>query len=145
MLSSRAHRRIAWLLPLLCARLLVPTGFMVAPSSVGIGIALCPGYAPLPVSAAPASDDDHHAGMEHGAHAMHGGSHDSHGTQESGTYSKGQSACPLALAGGAEDFPVMQSTAVLPRLIDAIPGFQAHPDWISPAVFINRIRGPPLA
>jgi hypothetical protein len=136
MLSSRAHRRIAWLLPLLCARLLVPTGFMVAPSSAGIGIALCPGYAPLPMPAAPASDHDphagHHAGMDHGA-------------EESGQHSKGQSACPFALAGGTADLPVSQSAADLPRLVDAVPGFHPHPAWISPAVLINRIRGPPFA
>jgi hypothetical protein len=136
MLSSRAHRRIAWLLPLLCARLLVPAGFMVAPSGEVIGFALCPGYAPLPAPAAPASDDNphagHHAGMDPGA-------------EESGQHSKGQSACPFALAGGTADLPVMQSTAVLPRPIDAVPGFRPHPAWTSPAVLINRIRGPPLA
>lgn len=136
MLSSRAHRRIAWLLPLLCARLFVPAGFMVAPSGEGIGIALCPGFAPLPMPAAPASDRDphagHHAGMDHGA-------------QESGQHGKGQSSCPFALAGGTADLPVMPSAAVLPRLVDAVPGFHLHPAWISPAVLIDRIRGPPLA
>jgi hypothetical protein len=132
MLSRRAQRRVAWLLPLLCARLFVPAGFMVAPSGEGIGIALCPGYAPLPMPVAPTSDHDRHAGMGHGA-------------EESGQHSKGQSACPFAVTGGTADVPVMQSTAVLPRLIDAVPGFHPHPPWISPAVFINRIRGPPLA
>ena len=132
MISSRAHRRIVWLLPLLCARLFVPAGFMVAPLGEGIGIALCPGYAPLPMPAASASDHDRHASMDHGA-------------EESGQHSKGQSSCPFALAGGTADLPVMQSTAVLPRLLDAAPGFHPHPAWISPAVLINRIRGPPLA
>lgn len=132
MLPSRRYRRIAWLLPLLCARLFVPAGFMVAPSGEGIGIALCPGYAPLPVPAAAASDHDPHAGMDHGA-------------EESGQHSKGQSSCPFALAGGTADLPVMQSTAVLPRLLDAVPGFHPHPAWISPAVVIDRIRGPPPA
>jgi hypothetical protein len=145
MLSRRAQRRVAWLLPLLCARLLVPTGFMVAPSSAGIGIALCPGYAPLPIPAAPAGEHDPHAGMDHGAHAMHGGSHGSHGMPESGQHSKGQSSCPFALAGGTADLPVMQSAADLPRLVNAVPGFHPHAAWISPAVLINRIRGPPVA
>jgi hypothetical protein len=112
--------------------LFVPGGFMVAPPDVGIGIALCPGYAPLPMPVTPPGAHDHHAGMDHGEDG-------------SGQHSKGQSSCPFALAGGTADLPVIQAAADLPRLADVVPGFHPHPAWISPAVLINRIRGPPFA
>lgn len=128
-MRRRMRRWAACLLPLLVARLFVPVGFMLSPSGEGLGIFLCPGYAALPTS------DDH---------AMHGESHEPEGTQGSEHRGSGQSICPFVLAGSSASCPVNKQIGELPRLADAVPDFHSPPAWISPAVLIDRIRGPPL-
>jgi hypothetical protein len=126
-MARRPHRWAFWLLPLLVARLFVPVGFMVSASAAGIGIALCPGYAPLPEGAGPAHSAHHHDGMDHAGQGS------------------APSECPFVLVGSVAGCPPTELAGELLRLAELRPGFQPHPDWISPAVLIDRIRGPPLA
>jgi hypothetical protein len=125
-------RRIApWLLPWVVVRLFVPVGFMLAPSGHGLGIALCPGHAPLPMPGGAQVGHAHHAGMDHASGSGH---HDS-----------GPSACPFALAGGTAGCTPSELIGSLPRLANDAACFYPRPSWFSPAVLIDRIRGPPLA
>lgn len=125
---SRPNRRWAvWLLPFLVARLLVPAGFMLSASGAGFGVALCPGYAPLPVSIADASG---HAGMHHGDHAPE---------------STGPSACPFLLAGSAAGCPPIELVHEPDGSSDVLPACRTLAQWDSQAVLIDRIRGPPSA
>ena len=99
---------------ILVARLFVPTGFMLSASATGLGIALCPGYAPLPepVRAPPAAHD--HAAMGHGAHGMHGGWHAGDDPQQSGHAGGGPAKCPYVLVGSAAGCPPIQLAGELP-------------------------------
>jgi hypothetical protein len=130
-MRRRLHRWAAWLLPLLVVRLFVPTGFMLSASGGEIGIALCPGYAPLP--------------FDHAAHGMHGGAHEPDGPQPSGESDSGPTPCPFLLAGSAASAPPTKLLGELPRVADPVPDLHSHPDWISRPVLIDRIRGPPVA
>jgi hypothetical protein len=137
-MHRRPHRWALWLLPWLVARLFVPTGFMLSVSGAGIGIDLCPAYAPLPGPLVPTDTHD--------PHAMHGGAHSpDDGQQPSGNAGSGTSACPFALPGSQAGCPAVDTLGGLPRFVDAAPRSRPHPDWISPAVLIDRIRGPPFA
>ena len=143
-MRRRPHRWAAWLLPFLVARLFVPTGFMLSASATGLGIALCPGYAPLPEPVRAPSAAHDHAAMGHGAHGMHGGWHAGDDPQQSGHAGGGPAKCPFVLVGSAAGCPPIQLAGELPHPVAATPGFHAHPDRISPAVLIDRIRGPPF-
>lgn len=129
------HRWILWLLPLMVARALVPTGFMFSAGEHGLGIVMCPGNGPVPDFARAESASLHAHGGHHADHAQHGG----HGDAASGSV-----PCVYALAGSA--------CATVACATDAIagPGGQkfilpADPALRATDIVIDRIRGPPLA
>ena len=133
-MRRHVHRWAVWLMPLLVVRLFVPTGFMLSASGAGLGLALCPSYAPLPTPAT-ATIAEHHAGMDHGANAPQG-------SEQQGS---GKQICPLVLVGSTASCPATPLIGELPRIAQAVSRFHLHPAWVSPAVLIDRIRGPPLA
>jgi hypothetical protein len=140
----RLHRWAAWLLPLLIARLFVPVGFMLSMSDAGLKFVLCSGFAGLPAPITAANLQQHHAESDRSAHAMHGESHEQHGKQGSEHQSHEQSICPFAFAGATAGCPVAKAFGEPPSLAAAVPSLRAVPLWNSPAVLIDRIRGPPL-
>ena len=129
---------ILWLLPLLIARLCVPMGFMVSGTANGLEVMLCPVYAALPQSS---GAHEHHAGMDHSAHAMH------QGGAEQGPAHEGlsQSLCPFAASGTATFAATVPTIDHFYLLVGTAPVLDGEPTWISPAVLIDRIRGPPVA
>ena len=143
--SRCLSKLIPWLLPLLVARLCVPAGFMVSATSNGLDFVLCPDYAALPEHAAPHAAHAGHLGTGHVAHAMHDGvaAHHSHG----GTPHDGRSTsvCPFVASGKdtiKPDILKIDPAYSLTGSIAPVPGTSA---WSSPAVLVNRIRGPPVA
>ncbi len=145
MTPRRLRRCTAWLLPFLVARLLLPTGFMLSLSDSGLDIVLCTGLAPSSAPIAALDENDRHAGMDHAAHAMHGDTQPQVPPQGPDHPSHANPICPFALAGGAVAAPACRGVDEPQRLATLLPGFNADPAWIAPAVLIDRIRGPPLA
>jgi hypothetical protein len=154
-MSRRALRQWTyWLLPLLVARLLVPVGFMVTLSGGQFAIVLCSGSTPVPAWAQPA-EHHHDVGLNphassddatngHGAHASTD-SDAAHSSSGSTAPAHGASLCPFALASGCALRPAVAAVAELPQPSIVLPRLRADPVWISPAVLIDRIRGPPAA
>jgi len=136
---------LMWLLPLLLARALIPSGFMLGAGTDGFGLIFCSGTMSMPMSEAgarhqhPAGHVDHSMHMAHAAHAssMDDAGHDgTHGENES-------AACPFAIGACAASIDIPHLAAVmaapageLVRLVilagSSIVSLRAHP-----------IRGPP--
>jgi hypothetical protein len=135
------QRWTLWLLPLLVARLFVADGFMVSATEQGVRVALCPAYAPMPGVAHPDSLHVHHAGTDHSAHQAAG----HHAGQGAGHQDHDRSICAFALAGTHALCSAAPSVAQLYILSSDVPVARTQPAWTSPAVLIDRIRGPPLA
>lgn len=149
MYRRRLNRWTAWLLPLLIARLFVPAGFMLSMSDAGLSVILCSGVAALPAPGAGHVPHADHAGMDYSAPLARGNAHAQHGepgSEQLGSEHKSHenSLCPFAVTAGGASCPADKALGELPRLADVVPNFHADPVWLSPAVLIDRIRGPPL-
>jgi hypothetical protein len=145
MRSYTLKKLIPWLLPLLVARLCVPAGFMVASTSNGLDVTLCPDYAALPGQATPQSTHVQHQGSDHTGHAMHGdvaSEHSHHGSPHEG---HSTSVCPFAASGSGTVSPTVATVTPVYTLVDRITPARDRSAWRSPAVLVNRIRGPPGA
>jgi hypothetical protein len=141
------NRWTLWLLPLLVARLCLPNGFMLGVTSHGLGFALCPAYAPLPVPTDSDAANVQHAGMDHSAHAAGDGSSKVlayPGSDSSDPQGRADSVCPFVLTGTAAISASADNIFEF-RTPDIVTAFRAEPAWTSPAVLIDRIRGPPFA
>jgi Protein of unknown function (DUF2946) len=133
MSERHSHRWLAWLLPLLLLRALLPVGFMLSWSDAGLRIVMCSGSGPLPTHV-PTVEEQQHPGDSHRG----GGQHE---------HSRADNAalCPFAVAGTSGALPsfdaVVAFAATVSHRIRGLPAF----DLAIPAVLIDRIRGPPLA
>jgi hypothetical protein len=154
-MNKRAARSwLAWLLPLLVLRAVIPAGFMLAWVDGSLQIVLCSGAGPLPLSPpAVTATHEHDAHAHHGHHAHQGhhagaqlapshaepATHHQHDSQ-----AHEQSYCPYAIANHllAPEDPLYFTPAYVP---DPAPSYLAVPAPRSAAVLIDRIRGPPHA
>ena len=138
MSRQRLYRLAAWLLPLLIARLLVPDGFMLSANDRGLDMAMCSGYASLPQASVRPAGTEHVAYQPHGATRLAPDTAPDHQGHD-------KPRCPFALAGtGFVNLP-LDVAGPLYYLVDDVPIDGVAPAWISPAVLIDRIRGPPSA
>jgi hypothetical protein len=119
---------MAWLLPALVLRSLIPVGFMpIFGPADGVQLVLCESYAPVP--SMPGMDMSR-AGQ--GADTRHGGSHQDHGLCLFG--SGPALGAPLAFSSSAT---TLQSPTQLPTASPQLSSYQA-PDRAQSA------RGPPV-
>jgi hypothetical protein len=141
MTAHHAHRWLAWLLPLLLLRALIPAGFMLSWSDEGrLQLVVCSGTGPMvtQVQVAQAQMD----GGDAAQHQLHG---DAPSAQHDHSRSVEATMCPFATAGTAAVAPtfaaVVSFVATVSQEVSALPGL----DLPSSTVLIDRIRGPPLA
>ena len=138
----RLRRCTAWLMPFLVARLLLPTGFMLSLSGSGLNIILCAGLAPSSAPTAAAA-----------TRAIVTRAWITPRTRCTATRSPQVPDHPATPARYARSHlreapslcPACRAVDEPQRLATLLPGFNADPAWIAPAVLIDRIRGPPLA
>lgn len=120
-----------WILPLLLARALIPTGFMLSVDAGSLQLTFCPAVV-QPAEQAP----------EHLAH--HGGMHhDDAAGEEAASHNDANPPCPFSLVASAVpgDVPYLQDSANEPS--DERFEFVSAPTVRVGPVRTDRIRGPP--
>ncbi len=126
-----------WILPLLLARALIPTGFMLSVEVGQLQLMFCPAG----VVQAPGMQ----AGMQHAEHHMHGGMH--HGgdaDQASSSHAAQDSApCPFSLVASATPSAISYLADVVTALRDERFEFISAPTFRAGPIRSDRIRGPP--
>lgn len=140
--SRRMNRRFAklltlWMVPLLLARALIPTGFMLAADANGLSLVFCSGSMPAP----PAVQDEHAGHAGHAAHAEHGGHHSGH---ESGGMQHESAPCPFSLAASGALADITPSTDVAFIVVAASVELFSSPAVSAGPLRADRIRGPPV-
>lgn len=139
-MSARTrHRWLAWLLPLIALRALLPAGFMLMWADGMPQLMLCSGRGPVSVLPQGPRADAQHA--HHDAHAL---GHSASVPTHSSSPSHESSLCPFAGGGVAHVAALPVVPGVLALATDP-PAAIAYPEPASAAVLIDRIRGPPLA
>ena len=142
LMSARArHTWLKWLLPLLILRAFVPAGFMLTWGDDQLQVVLCSGTGPI--SGASDHADPQASADPHAAHAHHQGGDTAAPTDEH-DHSSAQSQMPCAFAvattaGGLSEPQLFAADADAATIVS----FTARPELASPAVLIDRIRGPP--
>jgi len=136
---------LMWLLPLLLARALIPSGFMLGAGADGFGLIFCSGTMSMQMGSRhehPALHVDHSAHLGQAAHAVHAAS-TGHAAPDSSHSENESASCPFAIGACAAsiDIPHLAAVAAVPvdeavRLAilfgSSIDSLRAHP-----------IRGPP--
>ena len=126
-----------WILPLLLARALIPTGFMLSVEAGHLQLMFCPaGVVQLPGQP---SSQQAHAGMHHeGMH--HGGDTD----QASSSHASQDSApCPFSLVASATPSAIEYLADIVTDLRDERFEFISAPTFRVGPVRTDRARGPP--
>jgi hypothetical protein len=125
---TRFHRHllVMLLVPLMLARGLLPSGFMVDTSTGHAQLVMCPADGPLPMT----------AGHDHHHHHHHHGSGSSSTGHDAGT-------CPFAMAGGAALQPATVAFLSTPPELDRFLPAAAAPFERSHELGAHLIRGPP--
>lgn len=128
-----------WILPLLVARALIPTGFMLSMDAGQLQLMFCPSgivqplFSPKAVQQQAHAEHQHHAGMHHGGGA----------DQSSSAHDDDNAPCPFSLVASAPacDIPYLAGAADAPR--DERFEYLSAPTFSVGPVRADRIRGPP--
>lgn len=129
----RRHLKLLsfWILPLLLARALIPTGFMLSVAAGSLQLTFCPAVV-QPAEQAP-EHLSHHAGMHHADAA----------DPAAASHNVDNAPCPFSLVASAAlgDVPYLHALA-------SAPGDERFEFISAPAVRVgpvrtDRIRGPP--
>lgn len=126
-----------WILPLLLARALIPTGFMLSVDAGQLQLMFCPSGVVQPLSTPKALQQsahaEHHQGMHHGDGA----------DQSSASHDYDNAPCPFSLVASAttREIPHLAGAADAPR--DERFEYLSAPTFRVGPVRTDRIRGPP--
>jgi hypothetical protein len=139
----RRHLKLLslWILPLLLARALIPTGFMLSVDAGSLQLTFCPTVA-RPVDQRPVQQSLEHSTHEHSS--LHGGMHHADAADDEAASHNGDNApCPFSLVASAAsgDVPYLQDSASAPS--DERFEFISAPTVRVGPVRTDRIRGPP--
>ena len=134
----RRHLKLLslWILPLLLARALIPTGFMLSVAAGSLQLTFCPAVVQ------PAEQAPEHLAHEHSS--QHGGMHHADAADgEAASHNDDNAPCPFSLVASAVpgDVPYLQDSANEPS--DEPFEFISAPTVRVGPVRTDRIRGPP--
>lgn len=139
-----------WILPLLLARALIPTGFMLSAEAGRLQLVFCPAgvVQPLGIPAgeqlAQAEHQAHHAGSHHAGSHHEGMQHGGDTDQASASHASQDSApCPFSLVASAMPSAVIYFSDVLADLRDERSQFVSTPTFHVGPIRSDRARGPP--
>lgn len=135
----RRHLKLLslWILPLLLARALIPTGFMLSVDAGSLQLVFCPAGVVQPLreqlSNQQPEHSSHHAGMHHADAA----------DAEAASHSNDNAPCPFSLVASAapSEVPYLHDSASRPS--DERFEFISAPTVRVGPVRTDRIRGPP--
>jgi hypothetical protein len=121
-----------WILPLLLARALIPSGFMLSAGVGGLQLMFCPAGVVQPLQSQQQHAGDHQ-GMHHGA-----------ADEATPSHNNDNAPCPFSLVASATPSAVLyvQHGASAPS--DEIFGFISAPTFRVGPLRADRIRGPPV-
>jgi hypothetical protein len=138
----RRHLKLLsfWILPLLLARALIPTGFMLSVDAGSLQLTFCPAVTrPLEQQSL------EHSAQEHSS--LHGGMHhvDAGEDEAAASHNDDNAPCPFSLVASAAagDVPYLQDSAVAPS--DERSEFVSAPAIRVGPIRTDRIRGPPAS
>jgi hypothetical protein len=124
-----------WILPLLLARALIPTGFMLSVDAGRLQLMFCPAGVVQPLGGEQGAHAGmHHEGMHHGGNADQASS--SHAAQDS-------APCPFSLVASATPSAIAYLSNVVSQLRDERFEFLSAPTFRVGPIRSDRIRGPP--
>lgn len=127
-----------WILPLLLARALIPTGFMLSVDAGRLQLMFCPAGVVQPLGmqadARHAGHQMHHEGMHHGGDTDQASS--SHASQDS-------APCPFSLVASATPSATAYLAEVVTSLRDERFEFFSAPTFQVGPIRTDRARGPP--
>lgn len=124
-----------WIIPLLLARALIPTGFMLSVDAGQLQLMFCPSGVVQPLATKTLQQ---HAHAEH--HGMH---HGGESQQASPAHDDDNAPCPFSLVASATacEIPYLAGAADAPR--DERFEYLSAPTFLVGPVRADRIRGPP--
>lgn len=126
-----------WILPLLVARALIPTGFMLSVDAGRLQLMFCPSGVVQPLDSPQATQQhahaEHHAGMHHGGEAE----------QSSPAHDIDNAPCPFSLVASAADCEIPYLAGVIDVPRDERFEYLSAPTFRVGPVRADRIRGPP--
>lgn len=128
-----------WILPLLVARALIPTGFMLSVDAGQLQLMFCPSGIVQPLFSPKAMQQQAHAEHQHHQGMHHGGGAD----QSSPSHDDDNAPCPFSLVASAAacEIPHLAGAADAPR--DERFEYLSAPTFRVGPVRTDRIRGPP--
>lgn len=127
-----------WILPLLLARALIPTGFMLSVEAGRLQFMFCPSGVVQPFGMQAGAQAGHH-GMHH--EGMH---HGDDADQASSTHASQDSApCPFSLVASATPSAIAHVADVVSELRDEQFEFISAPTFRVGPIRSDRARGPP--
>jgi len=134
----RRHLKLLsfWILPLLLARALIPTGFMLSVNAGSLQLTFCPAVVQS------AEQAPEHLAHEHPSH--HGGMHHADAVDDgAASHNDDNAPCPFSLVASAVpgEVPYLQDSANAPS--DERFEFLSAPTVRVGPVRTDRIRGPP--
>jgi hypothetical protein len=126
-----------WIIPLLVARALIPTGFMLSVDAGQLQLMFCPSGVVQPVAASKAVQQqahaEHHQGMHHGDQA----------DQSSPSHDDDNAPCPFSLVASATACDIPYLAGAADALRDERFEYLSAPTFRVGPVRADRIRGPP--
>lgn len=138
-MNRRALKLLSlWIVPLLIARALIPTGYMLMADDDGVRLMFCPGVVRM---AAVADEHAHHAGHHDAGTSATEADHQPDGS--SGHRAQDSAPCPFALAATATPAQILDGTTVSDIGRDEFITFHAAPAIPAGPLRSDRIRGPP--
>lgn len=125
-----------WILPLLLARALIPTGFMLSVEAGRLQLMFCPAGVVQPLGMQASADHQgmHHQGMHHGGDTDQASS--SHSAQDS-------APCPFSLVASATPSAIAYLAPAVADLRDERFEFISAPTFRVGPIRTDRARGPP--
>jgi hypothetical protein len=121
-----------WILPLLLARALIPSGFMLSGGAGGLQLMFCPAGIVQPLQSQQQQHAGHHEGMHHGADHPATPSHNND-----------NAPCPYSLVASATPSAVPHVQTAAGGLSDEIFEFISAPTFRVGPARADQIRGPP--
>ncbi|MBL8270661.1 hypothetical protein [Steroidobacter sp.] len=130
-----------WILPLLLARALIPTGFMLSVEAGQLQLMFCPsGVVQLPGKSQGGEHAEHQAHAQHHQGMHHGGGSD----QASSAHAAQDNApCPFSLVASATPSQIAYHANVISAPSDERFQFLSAPTFRVGPIRTDRIRGPP--
>jgi len=122
-----------WILPLLLARALIPSGFMLSAHAGGLQLMFCPAGVVQPLRSQ-SQHAGHHEGMHHGTD----------GDETSTSHSNDNAPCPFSLVASATPTAVPHLQPAASGLSDATFAYLSAPTFRVGPVRVQFIRGPPV-